>query len=56
MIDLEELRLAIRSMTRQQELYRVLKEELSARGYWRQLPRGNPREGFRKRLAKVNKL
>ena len=40
MIDLEELRLAIRKMTRKQALYRVLKEELTARDHWKDLARG----------------
>ena len=48
MIDLEELRQAIRSMTRDQALYRILKEELSALGYWKALPRGNPQKGYQK--------
>ena len=39
-IDFEELRLAIRNMTRKQALYRVLKEELTAKGRWKGLPRG----------------
>ena len=47
MIDLEELRLAIRNMTRQQGLYRVLRDELSLRGYWHKLPRGNPKLGYK---------
>lgn len=45
MIDLEELRQAIREMTRKQALYRVLKEELTAQGYWKARPRGNPSKG-----------
>jgi hypothetical protein len=46
MIDLKELRQAIRDMTRQQGLYKVLRDELVILGYWRKLPRGNPRKGY----------
>lgn len=46
MIDLNELRLAIRNMTRQQGLYRVLRDELTEKGYWHKLPRGNPKKGY----------
>jgi hypothetical protein len=42
----DELTEAIRHMTRQQWLYRVLRDELTALGYWRKLPRGNPRKGW----------
>ena len=48
MIDLEELRQAIRKMTRDQALYKVLKEELTRLGHWKALPRGNPQKGYRK--------
>ena len=44
-MDMEELRLSIRNMTRKQAIYKVLKEELTALGYWRSLARGNPRAG-----------
>ena len=47
MIDLDELAIAIQTMTRRQALYRVLKNELSARGYWKSLPRGNPEKGYK---------
>jgi hypothetical protein len=52
MIDMKELRESIKAMTRQQELYRVLRDELSALGYWRKRSRGNPREGYRKMKEK----
>jgi len=45
-INLEELTEAIRNMTYQQGLYRVLRDELTAKGYWHMLPRGNPRKGY----------
>ena len=44
-IDLDQLRLAIRDMNRKQELYRVLRDELSALGYWKQQKRGKPFDG-----------
>jgi len=47
-LDLDELRKAIRHMTRRQALYRLLKEELSVRGNWKNSPRGNPAEGYRR--------
>lgn len=45
-IDLDELRGAIRGMRRGQPLYKVLKDELGRRGYWKNLPRGNPARGY----------
>jgi hypothetical protein len=42
MINSDELRKAVRSMTPRQALYRLLKEELTARGNWKALPRGKP--------------
>ena len=42
MIDLGELKLAIRQMTRKQALYRLLRDELGALGYWKERPRGKP--------------
>jgi hypothetical protein len=44
--EIERLRLKIQNMTPQQGLFKMLKEELSAKGYWRNLPRGNPLKGF----------
>lgn len=52
MIDLEELRQAIKNMTRQQGIYRVLRDELSLMGYWHKLPRGNPKLGFKNMKAR----
>jgi len=45
-IDLDELAAAIQGMTRRQALYKVLKTELSKKGYWKSLPRGNPKKGY----------
>ena len=52
MINMDELRLAIRNMTRQQQIFFVLRDELKKKGYWRVLPRGNPSAGFRKGWGK----
>ena len=43
-INLEELKLAIRGLTRQQELYRMLKKELKKQDHWKDKQRGNPRK------------
>lgn len=53
MIGLNELRQAIKDMTRQQGIYKVLRDELTAKGYWHKLPRGNPRKGYD--VMKANK-
>jgi len=45
-IDLEQLAKEIRGLDRRQELYRVLKEELTKQGYWKQRARGNPAKGY----------
>jgi hypothetical protein len=36
------LRHWLRRLTRKQKLYRILKEELSALGYWKNRKRGKP--------------
>jgi len=41
-IDLQRLREEIRGMSRHGELYKALKEELSALGYWQNRGRGKP--------------
>lgn len=46
MANLGELRKEIRSMTTRKRLFHVLKEELSALGYWRNKPRGDPEKGY----------
>lgn len=53
MIDLAELRDAIRVMKPRQALYRLLKEELTARGNWKALPRGRPFDGYQKSRTKM---
>jgi len=47
MIEHGELRLIIRNMTPRQEIYKLLKDELSKQGHWRNLPRGNPFEAYK---------
>jgi hypothetical protein len=39
-IDYEQLRREIRTMTRDKQIYLVLKEELKRLGYWKKQPRG----------------
>ena len=41
-----QLRDSIRSMKRGDPLYKLLKEELTKQGHWKNLPRGKP--GFKK--------
>ncbi len=44
-MDINVLRQAIRSMTRRSGLYKALKEELLALGYWRNKARGDSAKG-----------
>jgi len=46
-VDYQELREAIRKMTRDTRLFVVLKEELTRLGYWKNKARGKPLEGRR---------
>ena len=55
MIDLKELRQAIKDMTYQQGLYKVLRDELTSLGYWHKLPRGNPSAGYKVMKQKRSK-
>jgi len=48
-LDLEQLRVEIRTLTHDKELYKVLKEELTKIGHWKQLKRGKPNPMFAKR-------
>ena len=48
-IDLEQLRLEIRSLNPDKQLYFVLRDELSRLGHWKQLKRGKPNPRFTKR-------
>lgn len=40
--EITRFRLLVRGMTRQGEVYKMLKEELGAMGYWKAAPRGKP--------------
>lgn len=55
-LNLEELAEAIRSMTRRQALYKVLRDELSKKGYWKNLPRGNPKKGYKGMEKSLSRL
>ena len=46
-INLIQLSREIRTMSRQNVLYKVLKRELTRLGYWRNRPRGNPVKGYK---------
>ena len=48
-IDLEQLKKEIRELNRTKLLYRVLRDELSRIGHWKQRPRGNPIKGYHMR-------
>jgi hypothetical protein len=47
-LEQQYLRNRIRAMKRGDEFFKILKEELSALGYWKNKPRGNPRAGYEK--------
>ena len=47
-IDLTILANEIRTMTRRQKLYRVIKTELKKRRLWKDKPRGAPAKGYAK--------
>jgi hypothetical protein len=44
--DLEVLKSEIRRMHRNSPLYRLLRDELTAMGYWKKKPRGKPDKGY----------
>jgi hypothetical protein len=46
-INLDNLRTAIRSMKRYSLIYKLLKEELSKLGYWKNRQRGDPQKAYR---------
>ena len=48
-IDLEQLGKEIRELNRSKLLYRVLKEELSRLGYWKNQKRGDPVKAYQSR-------
>lgn len=41
-------------MNTRKKVFKVLKEELSLVGYWRNRPRGNPKQGFKAMKEKKN--
>jgi hypothetical protein len=51
-IDLEQLTLEIRQLTRHQALYRLLRDELGKRGWWKMRARGNPKKANASRKTK----
>lgn len=51
-LDLERLSQEIKVMKRWQPLYKVLKKELSALGFWKLRSRGDPKKGFREGFGK----
>jgi hypothetical protein len=40
--ELERFRQLVRNMSRQSEVYRMLRDELTALGHWKAAPRGKP--------------
>jgi hypothetical protein len=48
-IDLAQLRKEIRELNRSKALYRVLKEELTIIGHWKNNPRGDPKKAWASR-------
>lgn len=46
-IDLDKLKWEIKAMQKWSPLYKLLKRELSAQGYWKNKPRGNPKKAYR---------
>jgi hypothetical protein len=52
---LDDLRVRIRAMTPQTRIYRVLRDELTERGYWRRHSRGNPKLGYLRMLETKKK-
>lgn len=45
---IDSLRVEIRKMKPRTVLYKALREELTALGYWRNKVRGNPSKGYRR--------
>ena len=54
MVNIDELRDEIRGLSRRKRLYKVLKEELSILGYWKNKTRGNPLKGLEVMLKGKN--
>jgi hypothetical protein len=47
-INLKELQIALRGMTPQQKIYKVVKTELLQLGHWKNRKRGKPNPNFRR--------
>lgn len=56
MIDLEELKAALKCMTPQQKIYKIVRDEIRSRGNWCNRPRGNPQLGYQVMKAKKEKI
>lgn len=54
-INLNQLRKEIRGMNRQHALYRVLRDELTILGFWKQRPRGNPTAAYRHMKEEIDR-
>jgi hypothetical protein len=52
-INIEQLKLEIRSMNRQSLLYRTLRDELTEMGFWKARERGNSKLGYQRMREKI---
>jgi len=46
-IDFQQLRIEIQHLKRWHPLYKLLKEELTQKGFWKLRPRGNPSKAYK---------
>ena len=53
-LDFEQLRIEIRSMSRQSQLFKLLREELAKLDHWKQQGRGNPQKAHN--MIRNNKI
>ena len=54
---LKQLEIELSNITpdfRHSQLYKLLKDKLTALGYWKAKERGNPRKGYKAMLNKLN--
>lgn len=51
-VNLAQLKEEIKQLKRWHPLYKLLKDELSALGYWREKPRGNPAKAYKRGMGK----
>lgn len=55
--EIERFRELVQGMTRFTATFQMLQSELVKQGYWRNLPRGNPRKGYlRQQQAGANRV